>query len=113
MHRFIRSSLILALPVFAVTLLNARSREYTNGDTSDKSTDATVMGCLVQGSQPGQYEIQGPNTTYVLTSKRVKLAKYVGNDVSASGGMKMMNYGGSEVEHLKVDSLSRAARSCE
>jgi hypothetical protein len=77
-----------------------------------KGKDMTVVGCLIQGDQPRQFEIKGEDKTFLLESRRVKLSKYVGQEVSVSGGLSKKGEQG-DMQRFKVSSLSRVSKkSC-
>ena len=112
----VRGIALFAAPLVGALLLGAQSTgQYSNQDQSNqKYQSASIMGCLTQGDQSGEYVIKGPDTTYVLTSRGINLGKHVGQEVSVSGSLKPAGtQGTTEMERFKVESISKSADTCQ
>jgi hypothetical protein len=110
MFRLNRTASILAAPVVAA-LFSLTPIPAADHSSEKRPKDLTVVGCVVQEG-PKQYEIKGQDKTYLLESRRYKLSKYVGQEVSVSGGIAKKGSQG-DMARFKVSSLSRVSKkSC-
>lgn len=94
--------------------------------SSTKSGNKTVTGCLQKGDEAGEFALTGDDgKLYDLKSSSVKLAEHVGHKVTVSGKFKPEAYekgeekeeakegGKKEAGDITVSSLKMVSSSCQ
>ncbi len=112
MFRFGRLAAILAAPVLGALLSNPAAAA-----DREKGKDMVVMGCLIQGDQPGEYQIKSEDKTFVMVGYKEKLVKHVGHIVTLSGHVDAENEKQTAskpagYERFKISSWTKTGSAC-